>query len=196
MHQLGRLALAERDVVEAEDVLGRALELVAGQHRPSEALVASDLAVLNANLGRKEEARAALRQSRSAFAAQQDWRGLAGRLDLASAALAASEGRNDVADRHFKEAVTVFRRYRLPWDEAQALECWGTTLIKLPIPTPPSGGSMPPRLSTVAIGWDGNGWNGWLTSAPTRDSVRPQAHDSGAMRHCRKGKWRCCAWLR
>ena len=129
-HQLARLALAEGDTVEAEDSLVRSLEFVAGQHRPSEALVCSDLAVLYADMGRADEARTVLPTVPLSLPTSEDWCGLRGRLALADAAFAAAEGRSDVAYAHFKQAVAVFRRYRLPWDEAQAHECWGTALIR------------------------------------------------------------------
>jgi hypothetical protein len=55
--------------------------------------------------------------------ANEDWRGLAGRLQLGAAALTVAERCTTLANEHF-------RRYHLPWDEAQALYCWGATLIK------------------------------------------------------------------
>jgi len=128
-HQLARLALAENDATGAEDLLERALELVAGQHHPWEALVNADLAVLYANLGRTDDARAALNRCRASMRQSEDWRGLAGRLKLGEAALAAAERRTALANEHFAQAMTIFRRYHLPWDEAQALECWGAMLI-------------------------------------------------------------------
>jgi DNA-binding CsgD family transcriptional regulator len=60
----------------------------------------------------------------------EDWRGLAGRLALGEGALAAADGHTTRAREHFAHAIAVFRRYHLPWDEAQALECWGAALIK------------------------------------------------------------------
>jgi DNA-binding CsgD family transcriptional regulator len=60
----------------------------------------------------------------------QDWRGLRGRLLLAEAAVAAAELRLTDAHTRFAEATALFRRYRLPWDEAQAVELRGTIAIK------------------------------------------------------------------
>ena len=48
MHQLARVALAEDDLARAEDLLARSLERLGDQHRPFEALVAADLALLYA----------------------------------------------------------------------------------------------------------------------------------------------------
>jgi DNA-binding NarL/FixJ family response regulator len=48
---------------------------------------------------------------------------------LAEAAVALAERRMTDAHADFAEARAVFRRYYLPWDEAQALECWGTAAI-------------------------------------------------------------------
>jgi DNA-binding CsgD family transcriptional regulator len=129
-HQLARLALAEDDLSGAEDLLGRSLELAAGQHRPYEALVLTDLAVLYAIQGRIPEARSAVERSRASMLAGEDWRGLVGRLALAEAMLEAAPGRSAAAQGTFKQAIAVLRHYQLPWDEAQALECWGAVLIK------------------------------------------------------------------
>jgi ATP/maltotriose-dependent transcriptional regulator MalT len=131
-HQLARLALAEDDLASAEDLLGRALEVVAGQHRPYEALALTDLALLHGNQGRTAEAEVAVVQSRAAMRTgeDEDWRGMVGRLALAEAVLETAKGRAAAAEGAFKQAIAVFRRYHLPWDEAQALECWGAALIK------------------------------------------------------------------
>jgi hypothetical protein len=122
-HHLARLAVAEEDATGAEDLLERALELVAGQHRPWEALVNADLSVVFARSGRTDDARAALSRCRASMRQSEDWRGLVGRLQLGEAALAAAERRTTVASEHFTRAIAVFRHYHLPWDEAQALEC-------------------------------------------------------------------------
>jgi DNA-binding CsgD family transcriptional regulator len=130
IHQLARLALAEDDLVRAEDLLTRSLERLRNQHRPFEALVTADLALLYAGQGRIDEAQAALSQCQASLARDQDWRGLRGRVLLAEAAVAAAELRMIDAHTRFAEATAVFRRYRLPWDEAQALELRGTITIK------------------------------------------------------------------
>jgi DNA-binding CsgD family transcriptional regulator len=102
---------------------------VCGQHRPWEALVNADLGVLYASRGRTDDARSALNRCRASISQREDWRGLAGRLVLAEGALAGAESRTALADEHYAQAIAMFRRYHLPWDEAQALECWGVTLI-------------------------------------------------------------------
>jgi DNA-binding CsgD family transcriptional regulator len=43
--------------------------------------------------------------------------------------LAVAQRKSTHAQPHFARALAVFRRYRLPWDEAQALECWGIERI-------------------------------------------------------------------
>src|SRR5438132_1566316 len=97
---------------------------------PSGALAHADLGVLYASRGRTDDARAALNRCRASMRENEDWRGLAGRLALGEAALAAAEGRTALAHGHFTQAIAVFRHYRLLWDEAQALECWGAALIR------------------------------------------------------------------
>jgi len=74
----------------------------------------------------------------------EDWRGLTGRVALAEAVHAAAVGsplagvqagasardaltRLQEAEGHFQQAIETFRRYTLPWDEAEAFEIWART---------------------------------------------------------------------
>jgi ATP/maltotriose-dependent transcriptional regulator MalT len=130
LHQLARFAHAENDARGAEDLLVRALDMVRGQHRPHEAHLFSDLTLLYATEHRTDEARAALNQCRTSLPAHEDWRGLSGLLALAEAVVAAGDRQVASAQRSFEQAVAVFRHYRLPWEESQALECWGAMLLR------------------------------------------------------------------
>ena len=130
LHQLAQVARAEDDGAVAADLLGRALEAVTCQHRPFEARAAADLAAVYAGLSRTDDARAALSQCRASLSQDEDWRGLGGRLLLADALVAAAEEDTALAHEQFARARTIFRRYQLPWDEAQALECWGDMSIR------------------------------------------------------------------
>jgi class 3 adenylate cyclase/tetratricopeptide (TPR) repeat protein len=73
--------------------------------------------------------RAHLQRARHLMAATEDWRGLTGRLALAEA-LAASLDQPAGADASFSQAVEIFRRYRLPWEEAEAFRLWGRALMQ------------------------------------------------------------------
>jgi ATP/maltotriose-dependent transcriptional regulator MalT len=130
LHQLARFAQVENDARGAEDLLLTALDMVRGRHRPHEARVCSDLALLYATQSRTDKARAALNQCRSSLPESENWRGLGGRLALAEAAVAVAERQLVPAQRHFERAIAVFRHHQLPWDEAQTLECWGEVLLR------------------------------------------------------------------
>ena len=108
----------------------RALELVAGQHRPWEALVNADLAVLYA-----EWVGLMTRAQRWTGAAEVCAKRRTGAVWQGACGSARPRWRRSSdAPRSpasvSAQAIGVFRRYQLPWDEAQALECWGASLIK------------------------------------------------------------------
>ncbi len=85
----------------------------------------AELALLEGEGGRVEEAEPNLTRCREILAEGEDWRGVRGRLALAEAVVAAASGRGDQADEEFERAVEVFRRLSLPWDEAETFELWG-----------------------------------------------------------------------
>jgi DNA-binding CsgD family transcriptional regulator len=61
---------------------------------------------------------------------REDWRGLAGHVDLAEAVVLAAEGRLDEATVLFESSVATMRRYGVPWDEAEALRAWALALAR------------------------------------------------------------------
>ncbi len=78
--------------------------------------------------GRVADALPHLGRCREILAEGEDWRGLVGSVALAEAAVAAAAGRIDEAAGHIKQAITVFRRYELAWNEAEAHLQWGQAL--------------------------------------------------------------------
>jgi tetratricopeptide (TPR) repeat protein len=58
----------------------------------------------------------------------EDWRGVAGFARRARGALAAATGKFGEAEEAFSQAVAIFRRYRLVWEEAETLDFWGRAL--------------------------------------------------------------------
>jgi len=90
-----------------------------------------ELAIHLAELGRLEEADSVLHYCREIMASGEDWRGRAGRVDLAEAAVAYARSRFDEGEARFKRALAVFRRYALPWDEADAHHLRGRLLAPL-----------------------------------------------------------------
>jgi len=125
-HWLARFYRARGDPVHAEEMFKAALEVGAeGRFLAFEMLERPDLALLYVEIGRFEEARAQLARCHEIMAQGEDWRGVAGRVALAEAVLAAAEGNLEAAGPRFETALDVFRRYGLPWDQAEASHLWG-----------------------------------------------------------------------
>ncbi len=127
---LGRLYRVLGDGKEAEHLLEEAVAIFADQDSPPEVWARTDLALSFAATGRPGEARAHLGRCHEIVANGEDWRGLVGRIALAEAAVAAAEGNTAEAEPLFEQAIGVFRRYTLPWDEAEALHLWGKALLR------------------------------------------------------------------
>jgi DNA-binding CsgD family transcriptional regulator len=90
-----------------------------------------ELAIQLAQHGRRDEAEAVVQRCRELLASGEDWRGRAGRVVLAEAAIAYAGGRLEEADERFEAALDVFQRYSLPWDEAEAHHLRGRLLARL-----------------------------------------------------------------
>ncbi len=88
-----------------------------------------ELALALAELGRPGDAAPQVTRCREILADGQDWRGREGQLALAEAAVAAAEGKLEDARPGFESALATFRRFRLPWHEADALVVWGKLLL-------------------------------------------------------------------
>ncbi len=129
--ELARLCLTTGDRPRAEKLL-RGLVSCAGtaRHLPFELAARSELALLLAQAEKLSEASGELERCAEIMAAGEDWRGLAGRVMLAEAALLAARGRPEEASQRFSDATQWLRRYQLPWDQAEALRLWGQALAQ------------------------------------------------------------------
>lgn len=126
---LARVLRVRGDPARAEPLLHEALAVgIEGPRVGTELLTRADLALLCAEVGRTNEAATHVARCREIQAAGEDWRGVAGRISLADAVVAANRGEVGIAERRFGEAVATFRGYSLPWDEAEALTYWGRVL--------------------------------------------------------------------
>src|SRR5207237_1603871 len=114
------------DMAGAEELLQGALTLaVEGGNVPAELLAVAELALVQADSGRPEDAAPHLDRCKKILAGGEDWRGAAGRVALAEAATLVADGRPDLAAERFGAAVETFSGCALPWDEAEAWHRWG-----------------------------------------------------------------------
>jgi DNA-binding CsgD family transcriptional regulator len=111
-----------------QDVFSHALE---GPSVVLQMRSGTESAIRLAQRGRVDEAEAALGHCREIVDKGEDWRGLAGRFELAEAAVAYAGRRPDEAAPNFERALEIFRRYSLPWDEADAYHLRGRLLARM-----------------------------------------------------------------
>ncbi|HVN29116.1 MAG TPA: hypothetical protein VMT64_11545 [Candidatus Binataceae bacterium] len=82
---------------------------------------------LEVELARPDRAAEHLEICRKIIAEGEDWRGRAGIVERAEGILAAAQRRPFA--NHFDKAITIFKRYVLPFEEADTLTSWGTALL-------------------------------------------------------------------
>jgi tetratricopeptide (TPR) repeat protein len=116
---LGDLAGAER--------LGR-IAVEGNPDVPGQLHSRSVLAEIYAETGHPERANPHLSRCREILGNGEDWRGLAGKVERAEAVVAAAEEKYDDAETRFEKAVEIFRRYHVPFEEAETLHYWGRAL--------------------------------------------------------------------
>jgi len=118
--------LGDRD--RAVALLERAVSIgAAGPQRPTELAALAELSVLRA----EDDAVAAaghLARCDELLAGPEDWRGLAGQVLLARAAVAEACGDASSADSHARRAVALFGELAVPWHRADALVLWSGLL--------------------------------------------------------------------
>ncbi|HLX04436.1 MAG TPA: AAA family ATPase [Candidatus Binatus sp.] len=87
-----------------------------------------ELALVLAETARVKDAQLCLIRLREIMSAGEDWRGLAGAGARAEAVVATAEGKYEDGEAQFEKAVEIFRRYSVPFEEAEALHYWGRAL--------------------------------------------------------------------
>ena len=78
-------------------------------------------------VGRPDRAEAHLQVCREILAQGENWSGREGLVHRAEGRLAAAVGQS--FKEHFENAITIFKRYSLPFDEADSLTSWGSALL-------------------------------------------------------------------
>jgi tetratricopeptide (TPR) repeat protein len=129
---LAQVAQTRGEIEPAERFFNDALAIAA--HGPAlcwEIDYRTRLAVLYSDTNQVAAARPHVERCRAILAEGEDWRGLAGRVALAEAAVADAEGRVAEAAHYAETAGATFRRYSLPWDEADACIIRGKALRAL-----------------------------------------------------------------
>jgi class 3 adenylate cyclase len=85
-------------------------------------------AVLEAHRGNLPSAEAQLAHARAIVEGPEDWLGVVGYLALAEAAVAAARGDRASSAQAFERAVEIFRRFEVPFEEAEVFFVWGRSL--------------------------------------------------------------------
>jgi len=127
---LAELRCIREDLSGAEDLACESLSLVTGTDVVGELDARRFMVLLLVAAGRAGEAEEHLSRCREIVGGGEDWRGLAGRVALAEAAVAVAGGDLSAAEAFFAEAVETAGRYSAVWDEAEALQTWGRALLE------------------------------------------------------------------
>jgi tetratricopeptide (TPR) repeat protein len=90
--------------------------------------VRPEFVVLCTEMSKIEQAQPHLDRCRELIATAEDWCGLAGRVTLAEAVVAAARGDLARANTEFAQAVSIFRSYDIPFWEAETFYYWAHTL--------------------------------------------------------------------
>jgi tetratricopeptide (TPR) repeat protein len=127
---LGRLHRTREEYRQARKVCNHTLSFALKNGDVAHELrTRAELALICAALGVTPEAIRHLARCREILDAGEDWRGLAGSVARAEAVVAAAEGKLNDAAAAFERAIAIYRRYSLPWEEAEAFYLWGRALL-------------------------------------------------------------------
>jgi tetratricopeptide (TPR) repeat protein len=125
-YDLARLRRVQGEPDRARVLLEQALTVALdGGERTYELGVRTLLAQVCAEAGRLSEARQHLAQARTITGHGDDWRGLAGQLELAEGVVALADGVLTAAEPRFHRCIDAYRRCGFAWGEAEAQLLWG-----------------------------------------------------------------------
>jgi Flp pilus assembly protein TadD len=100
-----------------------------GGERSYELGVRSLLAQVCAESDRLHEARRQLGQARAIAGNGEEWRGLAGQLQLAEGVVALAAEALPEAERHFERCIEIYRRSAFPWAKPRLSSHAGNDLV-------------------------------------------------------------------
>jgi len=117
-----RVALANKSLHGAESLLREGAQLAFDARALLfEMLFRPELASVYTQMERFEEARLNLERCREITLTGENWYGLAGHLARAQGEFAGAQGDFTSATLYLNNAIDIFRKHRLPWEEALAL---------------------------------------------------------------------------
>ncbi len=120
---LARVAMANGELIRAESLLREGAEIASAAHAQLfEMFFRPELASIYTRMNRPNDAKINLDRCQEIISAGENWYGLAGHLARAEGEFAASQHDWISAVRSLERAILNFREYRLPWEEARALE--------------------------------------------------------------------------
>ncbi len=129
VEELGWAERARVNPAGARAALEPALRLAAdGGAVLCELALAAELALAELDLGDLEAARTLVARCREISANGEDWRGREGRILVAEALIDIADGREREAEQRIETALSIFRKFELPWFEAEAQHVWGRIL--------------------------------------------------------------------
>jgi DNA-binding CsgD family transcriptional regulator len=128
-YNLARLRRVQGEVEVARTLLEGALRVAMdGGERSYELGVRSLLTLACVETDHVAEARVQLESAAAIAGNGEDWRGLAGQLQLARGAVALATAGLAEAERHFQGCIETYRRAAFAWGEAEALLLWSRGL--------------------------------------------------------------------
>ncbi len=89
----------------------------------------ADLALAHLDLGRPDDAVRDIDIMRQILSNGEDWKGRAGSLPLAEGVLAGARGNLPEAEAKLAEALTIFQRHSVVFEQSECLYQWGRVLI-------------------------------------------------------------------
>jgi tetratricopeptide (TPR) repeat protein len=126
---LTNLLRAMADYEGAEAILVQTLKAYRPEHAYWEMRTRPQAALLAVDVGQYEKAAEHLEVCLRILELGENWRGLAGTVERAEAAIQAGLDRLEDAEKFFQRAIANFKQYALPFEVAETFHVWGQALL-------------------------------------------------------------------